>query len=210
MVFTKECVLGVDLAGSEKRPTGICLLYRDFTCRTWTVHKDEEILIIALSYMPRVVAVDAPLSLPKGRKSLHMREPIHFRSCDLELRRRRIKFFPITLGPMRLLTQRGLSLKKNLGEFGFEVIEVYPGGAQDVLGLPRKSRDLQGLICGLRSLGLSELRSDITGDEADAATCALVGLFYIDGKYEALGDRDEGQIIMPSFNNRDEDLIVSF
>jgi len=190
-------VLGVDLAGSEKRPTGMCLLYRDYACRCWTVYRDVDIVISALAFMPRIVAVDAPLSLPRGRKSLSSPEPVHFRSCDLELRRRGIKFFPITLGPMRTLTTRGIMLKNMLEDFGLKVIEVYPGGAQDVLGLPRKSRDLQELIAGLKSIGLSGLRDDVTGDEADAATCALVGLLYINNEYEALGDLEEGQIIMP-------------
>ncbi len=195
-------MLGVDLAGSERRPTGMCILYRDYTCRTWLVYRDEEILTAALAYMPLVVAVDAPLSLPRGRKSLSTREPVHFRSCDLELRRRGIKFFPITIGPMRALTSRGMMLKRKLEDLGIKVIEVYPGGAQDALGIPRKSRGLRELIEGLKSLGLKGLREDATGDEADAATCALVGLLYIDNNYEALGDVDEGQIIMPRHNSR--------
>ncbi len=168
------------------------------------MYKDEEIVIATLAYKPLVVAIDAPLSLPRGRKSLSTREPIHFRSCDLELRRRGIKFFPITLGPMRALTMRGITLKRKLEDLGFNVIEVYPGGAQDVLGLPRKSRDLNRLIDGLRSLGLIGLRDNITGDEADAVTCALVGLLYIDDKYEALGDVEEGQIIMPRHSSRQD------
>lgn len=197
MTLVGECVLGVDLAGTEKRPTGVCLLSWDYTCRCWIVYRDLDIVVASLTYRPRVIAIDAPLTLPRGRKSLKNREPVHYRRCDLELRRRGIKFFPITLGPMRALTARGMVLKKMLEDWGFSVIEVYPGGAQDVLGLPRKSKSLKMLIEGLGMLGLKGLRNDMTGDEADAATCALVGLLYINNKYEALGDIDEGQIIMP-------------
>lgn len=197
MSIRRDCVLGVDLAGSERRPTGMCLLYEDYDCRCWIVYRDIDIILAALAYLPRVIAIDAPLTLPRGRKSLSSREPTHFRSCDLEMRRRGIKFFPITLGPMRTLTARGMLLKKRLEELGLGVIEVYPGGAQDVLGLPRKSKDLNMLIDGLRTLGLRGLRAGLSGDEADAATCALVGLLYIENKYEALGEIDEGQIIMP-------------
>jgi predicted nuclease with RNAse H fold len=146
---------------------------------------------------PGVVAVDAPLSLPKGRRSLDRPEPIHFRQCDLELRRRRIKFFPITLGPMRLLTKRGIALKHSLEGLGFKVIEVYPGGAQDILGLPRKQHGLPRLIRGLRKHGLKGLKGEATGDEADAATCALTGLLYLRGQFDALGNVHEGEIIMP-------------
>jgi predicted nuclease with RNAse H fold len=190
-------VLGVDLAGAVSRPTGLCVLKEDERCTTQIVHRDDEIVESAMMHRPCVVAVDAPLSLPKGRQSLDRREPIHFRQCDLELRRRRIKFFPITIGPMRVLTKRGIALKQSLEARGFRVIEVFPGGAQDVLGLPRKQNDLPKLIRGLRRLGLTGLMSTATGDEVDAATCALTGLLYLRANCEALGDVNEGQIIMP-------------
>ena len=190
-------VLGVDLAGAVSRPTGLCVLEENERCTTQIVHRDDEIVESALQHRPHVVAVDAPLSIPKGRHNLDHREPIHFRECDLELRRRRIKFFPITIGPMRELTKRGIALKQSLEARGFRVIEVFPGGAQDVFGLPRKQHGLPRLIRGLRRLGLTGLMSTATGDEVDAATCALIGLLYLRGDYEALGDVNEGQIIMP-------------
>jgi len=190
-------VLGVDLAGSTSRPTGLCLLIEKKQCTTWIVHQDNEILESAIRHSPHVVAVDAPLSMPRGRRSLDRPEPIHFRECDLELRRRRIKFFPITIGPMRGLTRRGIALRQSLEKLGFKVIEVFPGGAQDVLRLPRKQHSLPRLVRGLRTLGLKGLMPTVTGDEADAATCALTGLLYLRGDHEALGDADEGQIIMP-------------
>lgn len=190
-------VLGVDLAGAVSRPTGLCVLKENERCTTQIVHRDEEIVESATLHRPHIVAVDAPLSIPKDRRSLDHREPIHFRECDLELRRRRIKFFPITIGPMRGLTKRGITLKQSLEARGFRVIEVFPGGAQDVFGLPRKQHGLPRLIRGLRRLGLTGLMSTATGDEVDAATCALIGLLYLRGDYEALGDVNEGQIIMP-------------
>ena len=52
---------------------------------------------------PTLVGMDAPLFLPAGRCCLRndctCPKDIHFRQCDLDLRRRHIKFFPITLGP---------------------------------------------------------------------------------------------------------------
>lgn len=193
----KSVVLGIDLAGAVTRPTGLCVLRENEQCITWIVHRDDEIVESAARHRPQVVAVDAPLSIPKGRRSLDHPEPVHFRQCDLELKRRGIRFFPITIGPMRVLTKRGIALKHSLEELGFNVIEVFPGGAQDVLGLPRKHRSLPKLIRGLRMLGLSGLMSTATGDEADAATCALTGMLYLSGDYEALGEVNEGQIIMP-------------
>jgi predicted nuclease with RNAse H fold len=98
--------LGIDLAGSPRRPTGIALLDEKLRCRTWVRYLDEEILVDVDSFKPLVVGVDAPLGLPRGRESLESRGPPHFRECDLELRRRGIRFFPITIGAMRALTER--------------------------------------------------------------------------------------------------------
>lgn len=189
--------VGIDLAGSDARPTGFCVMKEDMRAWTFIVYTDAQILGSVASISPDVVAVDAPLCLPKGRRSLEERVPIHFRQCDLALRELGIRFFPITIGPMRALTERGMRLAGKLRSMGYDVIEVFPGGAQDVLGLPRKQRGLGALREGLEELGVKGLRGDETGDELDAVTSALVGLMYLKGDYTALGDPEEGLIIMP-------------
>ncbi len=93
-------VVGLDLAGVETRPTGFCLL-DGFRAETRLVYTNEEILTTTLAASPDVVAIDAPLSLPPGRQSIDQKTDLHLRECDKELLRRRIRFFPITLGPMR-------------------------------------------------------------------------------------------------------------
>ncbi|MEK6919445.1 MAG: DUF429 domain-containing protein, partial [Thermoproteota archaeon] len=129
-------VIGLDHAGSVKRTTGFCLL-DNLRASTSALHADQEIISKTVSARPDVVSIDAPLSLPRGRRSLSHRGPPHFRACDLELRRMKIKFFPITLGPMRMLTRRGMKLRKILEAKGLDVIESYPGSIQDILGMPR-------------------------------------------------------------------------
>ena len=111
-------VLGVDLAGAVHRATGMCVL-KDMMATTFISHSDEEILECAEREKPGLIAVDAPLNLPPGRKSIEDRNGTHFRVCDIELRKRNIRFFPITLGPMRMLTVRGISLRKKLEIRGF-------------------------------------------------------------------------------------------
>ena len=189
-------MIGIDLAGSEKRPSGICILIGD-KINTFLLYTDEEILNEVRKYKNALIAIDAPLTLPRGRKSIDQRCDIHFRECDKELLRRRIKFFPITLGPMRALTKRGMKLKEAFEKEGFEVIEVFPGGAQDILGIPRKSKGKEKLLEGLKRLGLKGFRKGITDHELDAITAAYVGKLYLEGKYEAYGDPKEGLIIMP-------------
>jgi predicted nuclease with RNAse H fold len=194
-------VIGIDLGGVERRPTGICLL-RGWTASTILLFGDDEILDFVRRARPSIVAVDAPLNLPPGRKSMADRNGNHYRPCDLELRRRKIPFFPITLGPMRQLTERGILLKRRLEEEGFRPIEIYPGGAQDLWGLPRARRNLPGLRGGLRRLGIRGLGRGASDHELDAATGALVGRLFLLGKAEILGDSKTGAIVMPGFSIR--------
>ena len=124
-------VAGIDLAGVPHRPTGLCLL-KGLKAKTALLYSDEEILNYIQKEKSDLVAIDAPLTLPPGRKTIGERSGSHFRPCDEELRRRKIPFFPITLGPMRGLTERGIRLRSLLEADGFRVVEVYPGGAQDI------------------------------------------------------------------------------
>jgi predicted nuclease with RNAse H fold len=188
-------VVGLDLAGVQTRPTGYCKLI-DMTAETAILFTDEEILAKVQEVQPKIVAIDAPLSLPLGRKSIEERNTEHLREADRELLKRGIKFFPITLGPMRKLTTRGLQLKVALAEMGFASIEAYPGGAQDVLGIPRKQKGLDKLKAGLEKQGILGLRDGLSDHELDAATCALVGKMFIEGKAITYGVPERG-IVMP-------------
>lgn len=189
-------VLGIDLAGSPKRKTGICILNEKLEADCFCVFEDKEILNLINKIKPKLIAIDAPLSLPKGRKSLKRKENIHFRECDRELWRYKIKFFPITLGPMRKLTERGIKLRKIL-EKKFKVIEVYPGATQDILKIPRKQKGFEKLKKGLEKLGIKILKENPNADELDAITAAFTGWLYLKGKCVAIGDKKEGQIIIP-------------
>jgi len=186
-------VIGLDLAGSEKRPTGLCIIEK-MNVKTDLVFSDEEIIQKIEKLKPNIIAIDAPLSLPEGRKTIEERTDIHLRECDKELLRRRIKFFPITLGPMRKLTDRGIKLKRKLESDGFKVIEVYPGGAQDILNIPRKQQGLDKLRKGLEKLGIKGLTKNMNDHELDAVTCAYVGKLYLEEKTETLGKKG---IVMP-------------
>jgi predicted nuclease with RNAse H fold len=189
-------VVGLDLAGAPKRPTGFCLL-RGLETETRDLFSDEEILTAVIEAAPDLVTIDASLHLPPGRSSIHERNDSHYRPCDLELRRRKIPFFPITLGPMRGLTERGMRLRDELEKHGLRTVEMYPGGAQDIWGIPRAKRDRKGLRCGLVNLGLTGLRTDASDHELDAATGALVGRLFLKRRAEIYGDFETGAIIMP-------------
>ena len=188
-------VVGLDLAGVETRPTGFCLL-AGMKAQTALLYTNEEILKKTVQNKPQVVAIDAPLSLPPGRKSIEDRAGSHLRECDRELLKRGIKFFPITLGPMRKLTKRGICLREILEDKGFTVLEVYPGGAQDVLGLPRKQQGLEKLKDSLEKIGIEGLNSKMSDHELDAVTCAFVGKLFLEKKTVTYGSSEQG-IVMP-------------
>jgi len=81
---------------------------------------------------PSLVSIDSPLSLPEDPAKI-------YRECELTLKRRGIGVYWCLLPSMKALTMRGISLAARLRGEGFNVIESYPGAAQDILGIPRKS-----------------------------------------------------------------------
>lgn len=196
-------VVGIDLAGVPHRTTGFCLLVGR-RAETVALGPTAEILARTVAARPEVVAIDAPLSLPRGRARLGDRGAPHFWEADLELRRRKIPFFPLTLGPMRKLTARGIRIAERLRAQGLTVVEAYPGGAQDLLGLPRKQAGIRRLAAALRRQGLvgSFSRRGVTHDELDAVTAALVGQMLLEGTAELIGDPREGTIAMPRVDRR--------
>lgn len=160
----------------------------ELRCEALLARSDEEIVDFVKSSGPEVVAIDAPLSLPRSGA---------LRECDRRLIGMGIRVFPPAMRGMRVLTARAIELKERLEAMGYRVIEVYPGGAQDLLGIPRKGRGVEALKRGLIGLGVRGLRCDETGDELDAVTCALTGVAYLRRHYLEVGDPSEGVIILP-------------
>ncbi len=195
--------VGIDLAGSPKRPTGFCVVDDRLRARCTVLYSDMEVLDAVKKTKSTVAAIDAPLALPRGRHCLqeHCRGRAHFRSCDRVLMRMRIKFFPITIGPMRELTARGMKLRTRLERYHMQVVETFPGAAQDLLGIPRKQHGLEALQKDLVKLGCKGdiIKRTLSGDELDAVNCALVARDYASGSYVAVGDPSEIMMILPSF-----------
>jgi hypothetical protein len=194
-------VVGLDLAGSPHRPSGFCRLSGRGGA-TQELFDDSEIFEAITRAEPKLIAIDAPLTLPRGRHCLEddcwCVGGNHFRECDLELRRMKIRVFPLTLGPMRMLTKRGMALAALFKKEGYAVIETYPGAAQDIWKIPRQ-KDPQGLKRGLKKFKLIGVlnKRDISVHELDALSCALVARLHLRKKSLALGDPTEGLMILP-------------
>ncbi|GHT08836.1 hypothetical protein FACS1894139_18890 [Planctomycetales bacterium] len=119
------------------------------------------------------------------------------RDCEITLKRFGIGVYPCLIDSMVNLTMRGMKLATRLRELGYNVIESYPGVAQDLLHIPRKRKGLELLLNGMKNFGIDGIRDDVTHDEADAITSALVGYFYLDNKYVGMGNEKEDYLIVP-------------
>jgi predicted nuclease with RNAse H fold len=161
------------------------------------VLSDDEIIAWIAKAKPRAVGIDAPLTLPPGRRTIEQRGGVRLRACDLELQRRGIHFLPVTIGPMRLLARRGMALRRRLRRMGIETIEVYPGGAQDVWQIPRKQHDTAALRRGITRLGVRELGRGLSDHELDAVSGALVTRDFVRGQADIYGRQGGAPFVMP-------------
>jgi len=189
-------IVGIDLTGSEKRATGWALMEGAACVTTKCLRTVDDLIRETLAANPDIVSIDSPLSLPEGHGDPNV--PI-YRKCERALKRMGISVFWCLLPSMQMLTRRGIELASALRKAGCKVIESYPGAAQDILGIPRKKASLEELKRGLFRAGITGdfVTADITHDEVDAITSALVGLFYLADDYIALGTPAEDYLIVP-------------
>lgn len=196
-------VVGIDLTGSEKRPSGWARL-NGRQVEAKRLGSDDDLVTQTLACRPDLVSIDSPLSIPKGRhctsdKCWCRTKYGIARHCERELWRRGVRVYPCLLPSMQKLTRRGMRLAAEFRSRGIQVIESYPGAAQDILRISRKKTSLEDLRAGIRDLGLSGqfLTDRVNHDELDAITSALVGYFFLAGSYEALGTPEENYLIIP-------------
>ncbi len=196
-------VVGIDLSASEKRASGWARI-AGTEVETAMLRTDEEIIDATVESRPKVVSIDSPLSLPSGRDCTRddcaCRSFGIMRRAERVLKSRGVNVYPCLIRSMQPLTERGMRLANRLRHHGFEVIESYPGAAQDILGIVRKKVDEKELQLGLIDFGAdprSRIGKALVHDELDAVTSAMVGYFYLASRYEPIGDAQEGQIIVP-------------
>lgn len=199
-------VVGIDLTGSAKRATGWAAL-EGLQATTMRVNEDADIVDMTLAFEPDLVSIDAPLSLPRGRIHVEDSDPGRqefgiAREAERILWRRGVKTYPALIQSMQQLTARGIRLATTLRQSGVPVIESFPGAMQDILGMPRKGLSITELKHSLVQYGLTGpfTEADISHDELDALSSAIVAHFFLDGRYEALGDEHEEPMIVPALD----------
>ncbi len=196
-------IVGIDLTGSEARPSGWCLL-ENGKAATQKIGSDQDLIEATMRTQPRLISIDSPLSLPIGRTIVEDSDPGRdefgiMRECERILKKRGVNVYPSLIRSMQALTARGIRLANYFRSIGVPVIESYPGAAQDIMNIPRKGADLALLKEGLAEFGISGdfEKQNVSHDELDAITSAVVGLFFMSGKFEGLGNEAEEYLIIP-------------
>nr|WP_255772455.1 DUF429 domain-containing protein [Methanothermobacter sp. K4] len=173
------------MAASDRNETGVAII-NEGRVKVFSVFSFDEIIDAVKS--ADTVAVDAPLSLPRGRCCLRndcsCSRHGHFRRADLEIRRYG-SVLPLTWRGMRELTMRGIRIREALASHGVDVIETHPRTAERMM----KNAELQ--------MELDSHASAMSIHQRDALTAALVALLYSEGNFTELGDPSEGTIILP-------------
>ncbi len=194
-------IFGIDLTSSATKPSA-CLGLDDRLQAVYfgSLAKNSDIINVINFYLPRVVAIDAPLSWPdptslqKGR------------ACERQLAALGIPcYFTTEKSIIKKMVYRGIELKNKLCQQGFQVIEVYPYASKVRLfgqAIPRKNTP-QGIALLKEHLGnilpsLEPYLGMFDHNLCDAAIAAYTAFLYWKGRVDALGNKEEGLIFIPS------------
>lgn len=187
LILKSKIISGIDLAGKQKNPTGWAL-WENKKVEATIIYTNKEILEKLTYTKPTIVAIDAPLK--PSKKGL-------LRKADKELIRRGYRVFPPGLPAMKRLTLRAIKLNKLITEKGVETIEVHPTSTRRALNMPLKDwGETQKILERIGLEGSLKMRT-LKPHEIDAATAALTAYLHLQGLTEALGDEEEGYVIIP-------------
>jgi predicted nuclease with RNAse H fold len=184
-------IIGIDLAGKADKPTGWALL-KNKHIKTRHLYATKDILFHTIASTPILVAIDAPLALPKVSA---------MREADKQMHKMGYRVFPPRFKAMKSLTLRAMKIAKRLKERKINVIEVHPASTRKALRMPTKDwKQIQEI---LRQIGYKGdiIKRELTPHEIDAATAALTGYLHIKGKTRLIGEPKEGYIVVPLENH---------
>jgi len=185
--FQDVMILGIDLAGKENNPTGLCLL-ESAKAKLKIVYSDEEILEEIKQNSPELIAIDAPLSFGN-------------RLCDKQLKY--LGVMPLNLPSINFLAKRAINLVYKIGKK--EIIEVFPTGTAKILKV--YSKNIVEYRNNLQSLINSTLPAKLNKHLIDAFLSALTGFLYLNQLTLSVGE-NPSYITIPNALNYIE--IVEF
>jgi predicted nuclease with RNAse H fold len=231
-------VAGIDLAAG-RGTTEVALLAVAHDVKpifSATAHRrvegDNEILTVLAEAHPRVVAIDAPLSLPAAvtaalrgadpstegsdKRVLAVSGSPYTRAAERDPVWTELGLRPLPVSFLGGLTFRALVLASRLRAQlpDAAIIEVFPSATLRVLGVrppqaagTRRRREAKtstsaraavqaGLVRWIAGLPSPD-REPPGADLLDALAAALTAVAYARGQFRAIGDPDEGQIVLP-------------
>ncbi len=184
----ENVIIGIDLAGVEKNPTGWAL-WKNKVVSTCHLYENQEILEHLTKFEPTLIAVDAPLSLPKKGT---------MRKADREMYRHGYPVFPPRFPAMKKLTLRAIKIAQQIKREKLHIIEVHPTSTRKALKIPTKDwKKIRNIFLHMGLKGNLETRA-LTSHEIDAVTAALTGYLYLQEKIDLIGDGEEGYIVVPT------------
>jgi predicted nuclease with RNAse H fold len=199
MSMKKLLFAGLDLAGSPLKKTGWAVIDEEMRLFEEPQHifSDDEIKKRIKDISPEWIGIDAPLTLPLGKKGNY-----NSRLCDREL----AKFGVSAISPALLgsLTFRGVHLAKILKKEGYSFVEVYPRATERILKIRVQGKKpslkwRQNLQNGLSLLikGIPSPKERLFSTHIlDAILCAYTVYCRAKGEYEEVGD-EEGVVVVP-------------
>jgi predicted nuclease with RNAse H fold len=199
------CV-GIDLAGVPHRETGVAILRDGRLEHLTSAGADDEILaLVALAGEACTVAINAPLTLPRGRCCLDDDCPCRHdpgtRSREVERELLRMKVPVLATALIKVLARRGYQLVAALRAVGYEPLEVYPFATLRLLDLPASGKRTQlgrrRIHNALQSLVPSLDHPDASEHQLDAVVCAYTAHLWRQGHTRTVGAPDEGQMVIP-------------
>lgn len=203
------CV-GIDLAGVEHCETGAAVLRDGRLVRLTTLGSDVEVVRFILRHGRRaVVAINAPLTRPKGRCCLdddcRCRTDPGTRSRQLERDLGRMGVPTLATALIKILARRGARVAMALRVAGIDPLEVYPFASLKLMGLPWEKKTREGrrrIHDALRRYVPGLKHPEASEHEIDAVVCALTARFWREGRARIVGDPEEGLMVVPTVRRR--------
>jgi len=204
---------GIDLTCKPNKPSAYALLGADLRVLSLDfLHTDSNIIAAVERDQPTLVAIDAPLSLPRGlcclKEDCHCQPAFKAkgRLCERELARQGIpSYFTTKKSIIGEMVNRAIGLKTELLGRGYEVIEIYPYASKVRLWgkPPFKKTTPKGLRFLIDRLSFTipdivKYEAKLNHDLCDAAIAAYTAYLRHQGQTEPIGDKAEGLIYIPS------------
>lgn len=185
--MTSHVIVGIDLAARSQNPSGWAI-WKNKSVSARLVYTNKEIMEGVTYSKPIIIAIDAPFHIPKEGT---------LRKADREMMKAGYRVFPPRLPGMQKLTLRAMKLNKIIAKAGYKTIEVHPTSTRKALSMPTK--DWGKIQAALLHIGLEgDIRvRTLALHEIDAVTAALTAYLHLKNHTEALGDKEEGCIIIP-------------